>query len=83
MTASFWKNALASLPPAVQRRYATDFEAAERLDELLDLGIDVWRHAGRVLAKICQGAAHALRTTARILDGAAQRLSLVHSANRH
>jgi hypothetical protein len=74
MTTSFWKDALASLPPSVQRRYAANFEAAERFEVLLDLGIEAWGSAKHALARICQGAARAMRTTARILDGAAHRL---------
>src|SRR2546425_913332 len=42
MTTLFWKDALASLPPSVQRRHAASFEAAERLEALLDLGIEAW-----------------------------------------
>src|SRR6266700_5745135 len=45
MTTSFWKDALASLPPGVQRRYAANFEAAERMEALLDLGIEAWKSA--------------------------------------
>ena len=67
MTTSFWKDALASLPPAVQRRYAATFEGAERFETQLDAGIEA-------LAKICRAAARAMRGTARILDSAAHRL---------
>jgi hypothetical protein len=74
MTTLFWKDALASLPPNVQRRHAASFEAAERLDALLDLGIEAWGSVKHALAKICQAAARAMRGTARILDGAAHRL---------
>jgi len=74
MTTLFWQNALASLPPSVQPRYAASFEAAERFDALLDLGIEGWGSARHSLAKVCQAAAHAMRVTARILDGAARRL---------
>ncbi len=77
MTTSFWKDALASLPPSVQRRYAANFEAAERMEALLDCGIEAWKSARHALAKICQAAAHAMRGTARILDDAAHRLLLV------
>jgi hypothetical protein len=76
-TASFWKDALASLPPGAQRRYASTFEAAERFEILLDLSIEAWGFARDALAKICHAAAHALRGTARILDRAAHRLLLV------
>ena len=82
MTTSFWKDALASLPPHVQRRYAANFEAAERFEALLDLGIAVWGSARDALeyslAEICRAAAHAMRETARILDGAAHRLLPAH-----
>jgi hypothetical protein len=78
MTALFWQNALASLPPGVQRRYAASFEAAERFDALLDLGIQTWGSVKHYLAKMCQVAAHAMRGTARILDRAARRLLPVH-----
>jgi hypothetical protein len=78
MTTLFWKDALASLPPDVQRRYAATFEAAERFETLLDLGIEAWGSAKHALAKICQASARAMRVTARILDSAAHRLLPVH-----
>jgi len=78
MTTLFWKDALASLPPNVQRRYAASFEAAERLEALLDLGIEAWGSVKYALAKICQAVARAMRGTARILDGAAHRLLPMH-----
>ena len=74
MTTLFWQNALASLPPQLQRRYAATFEAAERFDTLLDLGIEAWVFARHALAKICKTAAYAMRGTARILDRAAHQL---------
>ena len=74
MTTSFWKDALASLPPNVQRRYAASFEAAERFEALLELGVEAWGSAKHRLGKICQAGAHAMRGTARILEGAAHRL---------
>jgi hypothetical protein len=77
-TPSFWKDALASLPLSVQRRYAASFEAAERFENLLDTGIAAWGSARRALARICQTTAHAMRGTARILDSAARRLFPVH-----
>jgi len=40
MTTSFWKDAAASLPPALRDRYAADFEAAERYEHLLEFGIE-------------------------------------------
>lgn len=78
MTVSFWKNALASLPPEVQSRYAADFEMAERLEYLIDRGFEAWGFTRNLLAKTCHAAALALRATARLLEGAAQRLSLAH-----
>ncbi len=78
MTTSFWKDALASLPPSVQRRYAASFEAAERYEALLDLGIEAWDSAKHALGKICQAAARAMRGTARILEDAAHRLLPMH-----
>jgi hypothetical protein len=78
MTTLFWKDALASLPPSVQRRHAASFEAAERLEALLDLGIEAWGSVKHALAKICQAAARAMRGTARILDGAAHWLLPMH-----
>ena len=78
MTKSFWKDALASLPLSVQRRYAASFEAAERFEALLDLGIEAWGSAKHALAKFCQAAARAMRGTARILEGAAHRLLPMH-----
>jgi hypothetical protein len=78
MTTRFWKDALASLPPNVQRRHAASFEAAERLEALLDLGIEAWGSVKHALAKICQAAARAMRGTARVLDGAAHRLLPMH-----
>jgi hypothetical protein len=78
LTTSFWKDALASLPPIAQRRYATAFEAAERFETLLDTGIAAWGSARRALARTFQTTAHAMRRTARILDSAARRLFPVH-----
>jgi hypothetical protein len=74
MRKSFWKDALASLPPSVQVRYAASFEAAEHFEALLDLGVEAWGFAKHAVAKICQTAARAMRGTARILEGAAHRL---------
>ena len=78
MTGSFWKDALASLPPEVQSRYAADFEMAERLDRSLDIALDAWSSGKRTLARICCAAAYARRTTAQILERAAQRLLLMY-----
>jgi hypothetical protein len=77
MTPLFWRNALASLPPSVQRRYATTFEAAERFEAMLDLGIEVWGFAKDAIAKTCEVAAHAMRGTARTLDRADHRAESV------
>ena len=69
MTESFWKDAAASLPPSVQRRYATELEAMGRYDVLMDVAVDAWRYARRALGKSCQAAA-------RIFDNAARHLLL-------
>ena len=74
MTESFWKDAIASLPPAVQRRYARDFEMAQRLDDLLDLGFDAWGSAKRSVGRICQATAHAFLVAAWVFDSASRRL---------
>jgi hypothetical protein len=79
MTTLFWKDALASLPSSVQRRYAASFEAAESFENLLDQGIQAWGSAKRGLAQICRVTARAMRGTARILDSAARRLPPAHS----
>lgn len=76
MTTSFWKTAAAALPPAVQRRYAGEFEAAERLEQVLDMILAAGGSTRIALAKSCQGVALALRATARFLEAAARRLSL-------
>jgi hypothetical protein len=78
MRKSFWKDALASLPPSVQVRYAASFEAAERLDALLDLSVEAWGSAKHALARICQAAARAMRGTAHVLESAAHRLLPMH-----
>jgi len=78
MRKSFWKDALASLPPSVQVRYAASFEAAERFDALLDMGGEAWDCAKHALARICRTAARAMRGTARRLEGAAHRLLPMH-----
>ena len=77
MTTLFWRNALASLPPSVQRRYATAFEAAERFETMLDLGIEIWGFAKDAIAKTYEVAAHAMRGTARTLERAEQRAESV------
>ena len=78
MTETFWKDALASLPPAARRRYAADFAMAERLDRSLDLALEAWSSVKRALAKICCACAYAMHTAAPMLERAAQRLLLMH-----
>src|SRR5258705_2629510 len=51
--------------PSVQRRYATSFEAAERFEAMLDLGIEVWCFAKDALAKTSRVAGRAMRGTAQ------------------
>jgi hypothetical protein len=76
MAKSFWKTALASLPPHVQWRYARMFEAAEQFEELLDFVLTARGRADRALARAFRGLADALRNAARTLDAAAWRLTL-------
>lgn len=52
MPNSFWRNAAASLPPHVRRRYAHLFEAAERYEPVIDFLVDSARHASRALGGI-------------------------------
>lgn len=78
MTHSFWKDALASLPPAIRHRYAADFEMAERLDRSLDLALDAWSSSKRALARLCCACAYAMRTAAHMLERTAQRLLLMY-----
>ena len=78
MTDSFWKSALASLPPSVQRRHAADFQMAERLDRSLDVAFESWKSALRGLARTCCIAAYTLRVGAHRLESAAERLLLVY-----
>lgn len=78
MTTSFWKHAAASLPPEIRYRYAAEFEAAGRFEQVLDRLVGAWGRARRALAKSCEIAARALRAAARILDAAARRLSLTY-----
>ena len=74
MARSFWKDAAASLPPAIRDRYAADLRAAERYEHLIDFGIEVGRIARQALAKCCQVAAYGLRAAARFLDSAARHI---------
>lgn len=78
MHSSFWKNAAASLPPQVRRRYAAQFEAAERFEPVLDLIIDAGGYARRALGWGCESVAAGLRKTARILDAVARHLALAN-----
>lgn len=77
MPASFWKTAAAALPPHVRRRYAKEFEAAERYEPLIDLLVDSARYVSRALALGSSYAASALRVLAQALKTAAQRLTLI------
>jgi len=76
MCSSFWKNAAASLPPQVRRRYAAHFEAAERFEPVLDLVIEAAGHARCALGWACESLAAVLHKTARFLDTMARRLAL-------
>jgi len=78
MTTSFWKGIVASLPPAVQRRYARDLAAAERFEPMLDLAIEIAGLAKRVFGRCCRAVAQGLRVSAALLDAAARRLALRH-----
>ena len=76
MHESFWRTALASLPPHVQQRYAGLFEAAEAYEPVIDFIVTARGRASRTLARTCRGMADALRNAARALDAAAWRLTL-------
>jgi hypothetical protein len=78
MCSSFWKNAAASLPPQVRRRYAAEFAAAERFEAVLDFVIEAGSFARRALGRGCESVAAGLRKTARILDVVARHLALTH-----
>ena len=69
MPATFWETAAASMRPGIRRRYGRLFEAAEQYEPLIDMIVNAERHLRAALAT-------ALRSTARKLDMAAQRLSL-------
>ena len=71
-TTSFWQDALAALPPAIQWRYAAFFEAAERWERNLDFMIDLW---GRVKRALAGSTAKMLHRSARILQMLARRLA--------
>ncbi|HEY7656741.1 MAG TPA: hypothetical protein VH881_07750 [Burkholderiales bacterium] len=78
MTTSFWRDAANSLPPEIRHRYAADFEAAERIEQALDLAIETWVSVRRVLGRCFERLAAGLRKTAKMLDAAARRLSPTH-----
>ena len=67
MTESFWKQAAAAWPPAVQRRYARELEAMERYDVLINMAAGASRRARRALGISCQSAARMLEHAARHL----------------
>jgi hypothetical protein len=69
---SFWRNALAALPPGIQWRYAADFEAAERYERRLDFAMALWSAATRALAR---RFAKGLRKSAGILEMTARRVA--------
>jgi hypothetical protein len=71
---TFWKQIAASLPPEVRVRYARDLEAAERFEHVIDLAIETWNRARRVLGRCCEALAQGLRRTARLFDSAARQL---------
>ena len=75
MTDSFWKNAAASLPPSVQKRYANLFVAADEVEQLIDWLLASRARAYSALAQACRGIADALRRSARKLDVKARRLT--------
>lgn len=78
MNQSFWEKAANSLPPHLRRRYAADFEMAERFDEALDAGIHAWGVARRALGAALEVFARNLHSVARRIGFAARRLSGTH-----
>jgi hypothetical protein len=76
MAESFWKTAAASLPPHVQERYASLFEAAEEYEPVIDFIVTARGRAYRALAQGFRSLADTLRNAARALDAAAWRLTL-------
>ena len=76
MAETFWRTALASLPPHVQERYASLFEAAEEYEPVIEFVVTARGRAYRALARACRGMADALRNAALALDVAARRLTL-------
>jgi len=75
MAESFWKAAAASLPPQVQQRYASWFEAAEKYEPVIEFIATARARAHSALARCFRGIADALRNAARTLDVAARRLT--------
>lgn len=73
---SFWRSARASLPPQVQQRYASLFDAAEEYEPAIEFVLTARGRAHRALAHGFRGLADALRNAARALDAAAWRLTL-------
>lgn len=69
---SFWHDALAALPPAIQWRYAACFEAADRCERNLDFVIALWSRAVRTLAL---SFANVLRRMAAMLELKARRVA--------
>ena len=76
MAESFWRSACASLPPHVQQRYASLFEAAEEYEPVIEFIVTARGRAHRALARGFRGLADTLRNAARALDAAAWRLTL-------
>lgn len=75
MPESFWRSAAASLPPHVQQRYASLFEAAEMYEPVIEFVVTARSGAHSALARCFRGIADTLRNVARGLDLAARRLT--------
>ena len=75
MPDSFWKTAAASLPPRVQWRYGSLFEAADEFEQLLEFVLAGRGRFYSALARACRSVADALRKSARRLDVKARRLT--------
>lgn len=71
----FWRSAAASLPPHVQQRYASLFEAAEKYEPVIEFIVTARSRVHSALARCFRGIADALRNAARGLDLAARRLT--------
>jgi hypothetical protein len=50
----FWRAMFKSLPPAVQRRYLSQLQAAERWDLALDRAVGILSRAAKSLARLLQ-----------------------------